>query len=99
MGLLRAGMGAVGGVLADSWREYFYCNSLDANTLVAKGHKRTSAQGRSSNTLGEDNIISDGSVIAVNEDPDAPIFGAARYRVVGDCIEVASALVEELEGR
>lgn len=67
MGLLRAGMGAVGGVLADSWREYFYCNSLDANTLVAKGHKRTSAQGRSSNTLGEDNIISDGSVIAVNE--------------------------------
>ncbi len=60
-------MGAVGGVLADSWREYFYCNSLDANTLVAKGHKRTSAQGRSSNTLGEDNIISDGSVIAVNE--------------------------------
>lgn len=67
MGLLRAGMGAVGGVLADSWRECFYCNSLDANTLVAKGHKRTSAQGRSSNTLGEDNIISDGSVIAVNE--------------------------------
>lgn len=39
------------------------------------------------------------TVIAVNEDPDAPIFGAARYRVVGDCIEVASALVEELEGR
>ena len=67
MGLLRAGMGAVGGVLADSWRECFYCNSLDANTLVAKGHKRTSAQGRSSNTLGEGNIISDGSVIAVNE--------------------------------
>ena len=39
------------------------------------------------------------TVIAVNEDPDAPIFGAARYRVTGDCIEVASALVEELEGR
>lgn len=67
MGLLRAGMGAAGGVLADSWREYFYCDSLDANTLVAKGHKRTSSQGRSSNTHGEDNIISNGSVIAVNE--------------------------------
>lgn len=67
MGLLRAGMGAVGGVLADSWREYFYCDSLDANTLVVKGRKRISAQGRSSNTRGEDNIISNGSVIAVNE--------------------------------
>lgn len=67
MGLLRAGMGAVGGVLADSWREYFYCDSLDANTLVVKGRKRVSAQGRSSNTRGEDNIISNGSIIAVNE--------------------------------
>ena len=67
MGLLRAGMGAAGGVLADSWREYFYCDALDADTLVAKGHKRTSSQGRSSNVLGEDNIISNGSVIAVNE--------------------------------
>ena len=67
MGLLRAGMGAVGGVLADSWREYFYCDSLDANTLVVKGRKRVSAQGRSSNTHGEDNIISNGSIIAVNE--------------------------------
>lgn len=50
MGLLKAGIGAAGGVLADSWREYFYCDALDANTLVAKGQKRTSDKGRSSNT-------------------------------------------------
>lgn len=67
MGLLKAGIGAAGGVLADSWREYFYCDALDANTLVAKGQKRTSDKGRSSNTRGESNIISDGSIIAVNE--------------------------------
>lgn len=67
MGLLKAGIGAMGGVLADSWREYFYCDSLDADTLVAKGRKRISDQGRSSNTSGESNIISDGSIIAVNE--------------------------------
>jgi membrane protease subunit (stomatin/prohibitin family) len=60
-------MGAAGGVLADSWREYFYCDSLDADTLVVKGRKRTSSQGRSSNTRGEHNVISNGSVIAVNE--------------------------------
>lgn len=65
MGLIRAAVGAAGGALADSWREFFYCDSLDTRTLVAKGQKRTS--GRSSNTHGEDNIISNGSVIAVNE--------------------------------
>ncbi len=65
MGLLKAGIGAASGVLADSWREYFYCDSLDAGTLAVKGEKR--AGGRSSNTRGEDNIISNGSIIAVNE--------------------------------
>jgi len=65
MGLLKAGIGALGGVLADQWREYFYCEALAENVLAAKGVKRTS--GRSSNTRGEDNIISNGSIIAVND--------------------------------
>ncbi len=67
MGLIKAGIGAAGGVLADSWRDYFYAEALDANTLVVKGQKRTSDRGRSSNTKGESNIISDGSIIAVND--------------------------------
>ena len=65
MGLLRAGIGALTGVLADQWRDYFYCESMPENVLVTKGVKRTS--GRSSNTRGEDNIISNGAIIAVNE--------------------------------
>ena len=65
MGLLKAGIGALSGVLADSWREFFYCEALDAETLVAKGEKRIG--GRSSNKKGENNIISNGSIIAVND--------------------------------
>ena len=65
MGLLKAGIGALTGVLADQWRDYFYCEALPENVLVTKGVKRTS--GRSSNTRGEDNIISNGAIIAVNE--------------------------------
>ena len=65
MGLLQAGIGALSGVLADQWREYFYCEGMLENVLAVKGVKRTS--GRSSNYKGEDNIISNGSIIAVNE--------------------------------
>ena len=63
MGLIKAGIGALGGTLADQWKEYFYCDSLENDVLMAKGKKRVS--GRSSNTKGNDNIISNGSGIAV----------------------------------
>ena len=63
MGLIKAISGAVGGVLADQWKEFFYCDAMDSDTLMVKGVKRTSK--RSSNTKGSDNIISNGSGIAV----------------------------------
>ena len=67
MGLIKAGMGAVGGVLGDQWKEFIYCESLKPDVLVAKGMKRVSSRGRSSNTSSEDNIISNGSTIAIND--------------------------------
>ncbi len=63
MGLIKAGVGALGGVLADQWKEFFYCDSIDKDVMVVKGTKRVG--GRSSNTKGSDNIISNGSGIAV----------------------------------
>lgn len=66
MGLIKAVVSAAGGVAADQWKEYFYCDSLDADVLVAKGKKRTSKRS-GGNNKGEENIISNGSVIAVNE--------------------------------
>ena len=64
MGLIKAIGGAVGGVLADQWKEYIYCDALAENVLVKKGQKRIS--GRSSNTQGDANIITNGSIVAVN---------------------------------
>ena len=63
MGLIKAGMGALGGTLADQRKEFFYCEAMDKEVMVTKGQKRVS--GRSSNTKGSDNIISNGSGIAV----------------------------------
>ncbi|RUL50511.1 MULTISPECIES: SPFH domain-containing protein [Lysinibacillus] len=65
MGLLQAGVGALSGVLADQWRDYFYCESIPAEVLITKGMKRKGK--RSFNKKGSDNIISNGSIIAVNE--------------------------------
>jgi len=63
MGLIKAAIGATGGVLADQWKEFFYCEAMDKEVMVKKGQKRVG--GRSSNTKGSDNIISNGSGIAV----------------------------------
>ena len=63
MGLMKAVTGALGGTLADQWKEFFYCEAMDNDVLVMKGQKRVS--GRSANNKGNDNIISNGSGIAV----------------------------------
>ncbi len=62
MGLLKAAIDSVSGVLADQWKEYFYCDALDSNTIVVRGKKKTSGR---ANRKGNDNVITDGSVICV----------------------------------
>ena len=83
MGLIKAMLGAAGGVLADQWKEYFYCSAIPENVLAVKGQKKVS--GRSSNTRGNDNIISDGSVIAVADGQCMAIV--EQGKVVDVCAE------------
>jgi len=84
MGFIKAIMGAAGGVVADQWLEFFVCESLEADVLAAKGQKKISK--RSSNTKGEDNIISNGSGVVVNKGQAAIIVDDGR---------VADILAEE----
>ena len=83
MGLIKAIVGAAGGVLADQWLEFFVCESLEADVLAAKGQKKSSK--RSSNTKGEDNIISNGSGIVVSAGQAAIITDNGR--IVEVCAE------------
>ena len=65
MGLIRnvlsSGLSSMSSVVADQYKEYFYCDALPTSVLVVKGKKKN-AKG---NNRGDDNIISNGSVIAV----------------------------------
>ena len=40
MGLIKAALGAAGGVLADLWKEFFYCEAIPADVLAVKGKKK-----------------------------------------------------------
>lgn len=66
MGLIKAAKDALGGLMADQWREYFYCTSLSSDVLMTKGEKKVT-EGRNSNTKANDNVISNGSIVAINE--------------------------------
>ena len=65
MGLIKTAIETFNSVQSEQWREFFYCDSMPENVLVKKGVKRTTS--RTSNTKGTDNIITNGSVIVVNE--------------------------------
>lgn len=80
MGLLKAGIGALSGVLGDSWRDYFYCDAIDNSTLAVRGHKKIG--GKSSNKNGSDNVISNGSIINVNEGQCALIVESGKVAEV-----------------
>ena len=83
MGLIKAAIGAAGSVLADQWKEYFYCDSLPESILMTKGQKRTGK--RSSNTRGSENVISNGSGIAVADGQAMIIVEGGR--IVEFCAE------------
>ncbi len=83
MGLIKAGFGALGGVLADQWKEFFTCDSISEDVLVVKGQK--SISGRSSNTKGSDNVITSGSGIVVADGQCMIIV--EQGRVVEVCAE------------
>ncbi|MGN0437027.1 MAG: SPFH domain-containing protein [Lachnospiraceae bacterium] len=91
MGLIKAIGGAINGVMADQWKEYFYCESLPEDVLVVKGSKRVHSKFGTKND-GNDNIISNGSVIAVNEGQCMIIVDQGK--VVEFCAEAGEFLFD-----
>lgn len=91
MGLIKAIGGAIKGVAADQWKEYFYCDSLESDVLVIKGQKRTNSKFGTKNN-GNDNLITNGSVVAVNEGQCMIIVDQGK--VVEFCAEAGEFLYD-----
>lgn len=63
MGLIKAFTGSAFSYIGDMWEDYIYCDSLDNNTLIQKGHAKSSP---GAGTRADDNVITQHSKIAVN---------------------------------
>ena len=72
MGLINTAKESASSVLKEQYRDYFYCDSLNNQVLMQRGHKRAAKStgfrlfSGSSQTV-DNNIISSGSIVAVNE--------------------------------
>ena len=91
MGLIKAIAGAIQGVAADQWKEYFYCDALEPEVLVVKGRKRNNSKFGTSNNA-NDNLITNGSVVAVNEGQCMIIVDQGK--VVEFCAEAGEFLYD-----
>lgn len=92
--LLGAGLGCTRPLVEAGWLEYPH---QVGQTGVAVAPRLLVSFGVSGAIQHLAGIAGAGTVVSVNEDPDAPIFGSSTYRVVGDAVEVASAIVAQLE--
>lgn len=74
MGLIRAFTGALGGTLADQWKDIIQPLAFDEFTVVNPGVPRNMNQGRGTNYKGSEGVITNGSMIYVPENTVAVIF-------------------------
>lgn len=63
MGLVRAFTNSAFSYINDMWEDYIYCDSLDNDTLLQKGHAKKSP---GAGSLADDIVITQNSKIAVN---------------------------------
>lgn len=62
MGIFKAISSAISGSMKDQWKEMFYCNAIPNDILLVRGHK---VQTERSANNGDDNVITDGSIVCV----------------------------------